>query len=88
MVWGCGPEIVMNDPNGVERKLSDLERQSRSPGLLGLLVRTMPTRKPQCGQCLQRIPIQRFEVFSVSLDKQAERWVKPLSKTGWFGPIM
>ena len=44
------PDIVMNDPDGNERKLSDLRGTVVLLDFLGLVVRSLPPGKPERGK--------------------------------------
>ena len=49
------PDIVMNDPEGREIRLSDLRGKVVLLDFLGIVVRAMPKRKPQRRPCLPEV---------------------------------
>ena len=53
------PDIVMNDPAGVERKLSDLRGKVVLVDFWAL-VWTLPARKPECGAGIRQVQRPRI----------------------------
>ena len=73
------PDIVMNDPDGREIRLSDLRGKVVLLDL-GIVVRAMQKKNPNVVRAYQKYNGAGFEVFSVSLDSDVNRWKKAIEQ--------
>jgi thiol-disulfide isomerase/thioredoxin len=88
-LYGIGdvaPDIVMNDPNGVERKLSDLKGKVVLLDFWASWCGPCRRENPNVVNAYQDYQSKGFEVFSVSLDKQTERWAQAIEQDGLIWP--
>ena len=76
------PDIVMNGINGEERKLSDLRGKVVLIDFWASWCGPCRRENPNVVRAYERYKDQGFEVFSVSLDSQADRWEKAIAQDG------
>ena len=74
------PDIVMNDPAGVERKLSDLRGKVVLVDFWASWCRPCRRENPNVVRAYAKYKDQGFEVFSVSLDSKADRWASAIEQ--------
>ena len=74
------PDIVMNDPNGQERKLSDLRGKVVLLDFWASWCGPCRRENPSVVRAYEKYKDQGFEVFSVSLDSDASRWKKAIEQ--------
>jgi thiol-disulfide isomerase/thioredoxin len=72
------PDIVMTDPEGVERKLSDLRGQIVLVDFWASWCGPCRRENPNVVRLYERFHDQGFEIYSVSLDKDREEWLKAI----------
>ena len=72
------PDIVMTDPEGVERKLSDLRGQIVLVDFWASWCGPCRRENPNVVRLYERFHDQGFEIYSVSLDKDREAWLKAI----------
>jgi len=72
------PDIVMNDPNGKERKLSDLRGKVVLIDFWASWCRPCRMENPNVVRLYGKYHDKGFEIFSVSLDKDYNSWVKAI----------
>ncbi len=68
------PDIVMNDPTGKQRKLSDLRGKVVLVDFWASWCGPCRRENPSVVRAYQQYNSKGFEIFSVSLDKDLERW--------------
>lgn len=74
------PDIVMNDPDGNERKLSDLRGKIVLLDFWASWCGPCRRENPNVVRAYEKYKDQGFEVFSVSLDSDAARWKKAIEQ--------
>lgn len=74
------PEIVMNDPLGNERKLSDLRGKVVLLDFWASWCGPCRRENPAVVRAYQEYQPKGFEVFSVSLDKDLNRWTAAIQQ--------
>lgn len=74
------PDIVMNDPNGQERKLSDLRGKVVLLDFWASWCGPCRRENPSVVRAYEKYKDRGFEVFSVSLDSDASRWKKAIEQ--------
>ena len=72
------PEIAMPDPEGVERKLSDLRGQVVLIDFWASWCGPCRRENPKVVRLYEKYHDQGFEIYSVSLDKDREAWLKAI----------
>ncbi len=73
------PDIVMNDPQGKERRLSDLRGKVVLIDFWASWCRPCRMENPNVVRLYSRYRDLGFEVFSVSLDKDSSAWVNAIA---------
>ena len=73
------PDIVMNDPQGVERRLSDLRGKVVLIDFWASWCRPCRMENPNVVRLYNKYHDLGFEVFSVSLDKDSNAWVRAIA---------
>jgi peroxiredoxin len=76
------PDIVMADPDGKERKLSDLQGKVVLVDFWASWCRPCRMENPNVVRLYQKFHDKGFEVFSVSLDKDYDSWVRAIKDDG------
>jgi len=87
--YGVGdeaPEIVMADPDGNERRLSDLRGKVVLIDFWASWCGPCRRENPNVVNAYNKFRSKGFEVFSVSLDQNADRWKAAISQDGLFWP--
>ena len=74
------PDIVMNDPDGNERKLSDLRGKVVLLDFWASWCGPCRRENPNVVRAYEKYKNDGFEVFSVSLDSNVDRWRKAIEQ--------
>lgn len=74
------PDIVMNDPDGKERKLSDLRGNVVLIDFWASWCRPCRIENPNVVKLYNKYHDKGFEIFSVSLDKKHSDWVDAIEQ--------
>ena len=74
------PDIVMNDPEGNERKLSDLRGKIVLLDFWASWCGPCRRENPNVVRAYEKYKDQGFEVFSVSLDSDVNRWKQAIEQ--------
>lgn len=80
------PDIVMRDTAGVERRLSDLRGQIVLIDFWASWCGPCRMENPNVVRMYQRYHAQGFEIFSVSLDNNRDKWVQAIKKDNLVWP--
>ncbi len=76
------PDLVMNDPNGKERKLSDLKGKVVLVDFWASWCGPCRRENPNVVAAYKKYNKDGFEVFSVSLDRDVARWKQAIEQDG------
>ena len=76
------PEITMKDPEGQTRKLSDLRGKIVMIDFWASWCRPCRMENPNVVKLYHQYHSKGFEIYSVSLDKSRDEWVKAISQDG------
>lgn len=76
------PEIAMKDPDGVERKLSDLRGKVVMIDFWASWCRPCRMENPNVVKLYKRYHDKGFEIYSVSLDKDRRQWLLAIEQDG------
>lgn len=78
LVGSMAPEIIMNSPNGEELKLSDLRGKVVLVDFWASWCGPCRRENPNVVRLYEKYKDKGFEIFSVSLDKDKNAWVKAI----------
>ncbi len=76
------PEIAMKDPDGKERKLSDLRGKVVMIDFWASWCRPCRMENPNVVKLYKKYHDKGFEIFSVSLDKDRDAWLLAIDQDG------
>lgn len=76
------PEIEMKDPNGVTRKLSDLRGKVVMIDFWASWCSPCRTENPNVVRLYKKYHDKGFEIYSVSLDKTRDAWLRAIQQDG------
>lgn len=79
---GVAPEIAKNDPEGNTRKLSDLKGKYVLVDFWASWCGPCRVENPNVVKLYDKYKDKNFEIFSVSLDQEKNRWVKAIEADG------
>ena len=82
MAGDMAPDIVMNDPDGNERKLSDLRGKVVLVDFWASWCGPCRRENPHVVHAYKKYKDRGFEVFSVSLDSDVNRWKAAIAQDG------
>ena len=82
MAGDMAPDIVMNDPDGNERKLSDLRGKVVLLDFWASWCGPCRRENPHVVHAYNKYKDRGFEVFSVSLDSDVNRWKAAIAQDG------
>ena len=85
-IGDAAPEIVMNDPDGKTRKLSDLRGKMVLIDFWASWCGPCRRENPTLVRAYDQYKSKGFEVFSVSLDKDVDRWTRAIEQDGLVWP--
>lgn len=80
------PDIVMNDPSGNQRSLHELRGKVVMIDFWASWCGPCRRENPNVVAAYNKYNSQGFEVFSVSLDKDADRWNQAIAQDGLLWP--
>lgn len=87
--YGVGdeaPDIVMDDPNGVTRRLSDLKGKVVLIDFWASWCGPCRRENPHVVHAYEKYNAKGFEIFSVSLDSDKNRWVSAIEQDSLVWP--
>lgn len=85
-VGNVAPDIVMDDPNGVTRRLSDLKGKVVLIDFWASWCGPCRRENPHVVHAYNKYNSKGFEIFSVSLDSDKKRWISAIEQDGLIWP--
>lgn len=85
-VGDIAPDIVMDDPNGVTRRLSDLKGKVVLIDFWASWCGPCRRENPHVVHAYNKYNSKGFEIFSVSLDSDKNRWIGAIEQDGLIWP--